>query len=338
MTTRKFNELRDALYGESPESEARVAKKTAALVDEFGLAELRTRRSQTQADLAKVMATTQSAVSRLERQRDVLVSTLRDYVAATGGRLRVVAEYDDFDVELRLPIAAEPLPQEIARNFDVVWQNQETRGLIRVGELKVGSGRYEFSYTVDATLDPEFQPFAAFPSLDQTYTNDELFGFFKDRVVFSAKPGSPDVAAALGLRAQDATPVELLERSWGWSPHDTIQIVPRAVALPNGPLRRYFLVSGVSHVSGSAEHVARLIASLEPGQVLGLREEPDNPSNPKAVVVTAEGDQVGWIPNYLVDEVHKYRDQITIYVEHANAPPVPPHLRLLCRLDRELAD
>lgn len=59
------------------------------------LAGIRVRRGKTQEDVADAMGTTQSAISRLERQNDVKVSTLADYVAATGGVLKVVAVYPD---------------------------------------------------------------------------------------------------------------------------------------------------------------------------------------------------------------------------------------------------
>lgn len=47
------------------------------------------------------MGTTQSSVSRIERQSDLLVATLSAYVAATGGRLRLVACYPDGEYDVR---------------------------------------------------------------------------------------------------------------------------------------------------------------------------------------------------------------------------------------------
>lgn len=44
----------------------------------------------------------QPSVSRLERQTDLYVSTLRRYIEAIGGRLEIHAVFPDFDVELRL--------------------------------------------------------------------------------------------------------------------------------------------------------------------------------------------------------------------------------------------
>jgi transcriptional regulator with XRE-family HTH domain len=69
------------------------------------LAGVRLARHMTQEQLAEGMDTTQSAISRLERQTDALVSTLDAYVAATGGILMVVAVYPGGDV---LPLTAPP--------------------------------------------------------------------------------------------------------------------------------------------------------------------------------------------------------------------------------------
>lgn len=55
------------------------------------LRELRQAVGETQASLAeKDAGFSQAAISRLEKQDDVLLSTLRRYVEALGGRLRLV--------------------------------------------------------------------------------------------------------------------------------------------------------------------------------------------------------------------------------------------------------
>jgi transcriptional regulator with XRE-family HTH domain len=66
------------------------------------LSDLRAEYEVTQVEVAAAIGTTQSAVSRLERQTDLRVSTLREYVAATGGRLRLIADYGDYQVEFTI--------------------------------------------------------------------------------------------------------------------------------------------------------------------------------------------------------------------------------------------
>lgn len=52
---------------------------------------LRKARKLTQVDLAKRLGIAQENVSRIEKRSDMLVSTLRSYVRAMGGDLRLVA-------------------------------------------------------------------------------------------------------------------------------------------------------------------------------------------------------------------------------------------------------
>ncbi|MEO5577260.1 MAG: helix-turn-helix domain-containing protein [Gaiellaceae bacterium] len=65
------------------------------------LRRLRLHRGLTQQQVAERLAMTQPEVSKLERRADVRLSTIRAYVAALGGRLRLVARFggDERDLE-----------------------------------------------------------------------------------------------------------------------------------------------------------------------------------------------------------------------------------------------
>lgn len=65
------------------------------------LRDLRRERGQTQNEVGRRMGMSQSDVSKLERRGDLRVSTMRSYVAATGGRLEIWAEYDERDGKVR---------------------------------------------------------------------------------------------------------------------------------------------------------------------------------------------------------------------------------------------
>lgn len=336
MGTTPFSELRDAHYAEHPEARERVAAKVARLRDELGLGELRERAQRTQAEIARKLGTAQSGVSRLEGQDDAKVSTLRDYVAATGGRLRLLAEYPDGEYEIVLGRADRP-----AHAFAVIWQDPDTRQFVHVGRLAAThDGRFAFAYTVDAELHRGFEPFDEMPDLDAAYEADGLFPFLADRVMSAADPAYDDLLDALGLTRDEATPVELLARSVAATDPeaDTVQVVPEPRVRPDGSEIRRFLVSGCRHAEPDAdrdEH-ARRIAKLRPGDALDLVDEPDNPNDPRAIQLRdADGHQVGWIPSYLIDSVHKRRGEGTFraLVERANGPGAPWHLRVLARLE-----
>lgn len=74
-------------------------KKIAARADELALEEItlggaRKATRKTQVAVAAKLKVGQDSVSRLEKRSDMLVSTLREYVAALGGRVRLVVEFE----------------------------------------------------------------------------------------------------------------------------------------------------------------------------------------------------------------------------------------------------
>jgi len=73
------------------------------------LAKVRKLRALAQATVAEAMGMDQSEISRLERRTDLLLSTLRRFVNATGGELHLVASYPDGDVEL---LVGSTLPED----------------------------------------------------------------------------------------------------------------------------------------------------------------------------------------------------------------------------------
>lgn len=59
------------------------------------LQELRRARAMTQTQLANALEVSQAQVSRIEKQADLLLSTLVSYVEAMGGELEIVARFPD---------------------------------------------------------------------------------------------------------------------------------------------------------------------------------------------------------------------------------------------------
>lgn len=74
----------------------RVEKRATALVaEEMALRDLRKARRQTQRSVARKLGIGQDSVSRLEQRSDLLLSTLRGYLASMGGSLELVARFPD---------------------------------------------------------------------------------------------------------------------------------------------------------------------------------------------------------------------------------------------------
>jgi len=82
----------------SPARRRKIENRAAELIaEEMTRQELRRARERTQVEVARKLGITQDSVSRLEQRTDLLLSTLRSYVAALGGRLSLIAEFPDHD-------------------------------------------------------------------------------------------------------------------------------------------------------------------------------------------------------------------------------------------------
>ena len=84
----------------TPERRRRVDDKKRELLAEMPLHELRRARALTQRDMAKKLKVNQPAVSKLEQRADVYVSSLRSYIEAVGGKLKIVAEFPEGEIAI----------------------------------------------------------------------------------------------------------------------------------------------------------------------------------------------------------------------------------------------
>jgi hypothetical protein len=99
MPRRPWREI-SARVRSDPERAARIAEGTRAILDAAALQRIRESRDLTQTALASSLEVSQARVSRLERQDDLYLSTLDEYVRAMGGELRVSVVFPDETIEL----------------------------------------------------------------------------------------------------------------------------------------------------------------------------------------------------------------------------------------------
>jgi len=90
-----------------PKWSAKDKEQIDALIIEIGqrvsaLQALRKELGLSQAELAEILQTTQSNVSKMEAGRDTKIAVLRKLVEAKGGHLKMVAEFDGREIELAI--------------------------------------------------------------------------------------------------------------------------------------------------------------------------------------------------------------------------------------------
>jgi len=95
--TKPFKNLRDKM---SPEAREASAKKAQQLLAELPLQELRQARHLSQEQLASVLHVRQAAISKMEHRTDMYISTLRSFIRAMGGDLKIIAQFPDGEVNI----------------------------------------------------------------------------------------------------------------------------------------------------------------------------------------------------------------------------------------------
>jgi DNA-binding transcriptional regulator YiaG len=98
MATRKWSEIKEKM---TPERRARLDAEVRREVLAMELRELRREAGKTQTEVAEIAEMTQAELSKFERRDDHLLSTLRRYVTALGGKLEVVAVFDNKRIALK---------------------------------------------------------------------------------------------------------------------------------------------------------------------------------------------------------------------------------------------
>lgn len=80
-----------------PERRKRIEKRALGTLKEINLRELRQAFALTQQQLAATLKINQAAISKMESQSDMYLSTLRRFLEAMGVQLKIVAEFPGGD-------------------------------------------------------------------------------------------------------------------------------------------------------------------------------------------------------------------------------------------------
>jgi transcriptional regulator with XRE-family HTH domain len=109
---RKWKEISRA----APEQREHARRHARAVVRRMKLDELRRGRSLSQEEMAEALGINQGAVSKIEHRADLYISTLRRFIHAVGGELRIMAQFPGGDpIEIELLSDIEPPVRNTAR-------------------------------------------------------------------------------------------------------------------------------------------------------------------------------------------------------------------------------
>jgi transcriptional regulator with XRE-family HTH domain len=96
--TKRFSELVRKLPKEQRD---RIAARRDEILADITLRELRQAFHLTQQQLAETLKVNQAAISKMESQSDMYISTLRRFLEAMGGKLKIVAEFADGEIVIK---------------------------------------------------------------------------------------------------------------------------------------------------------------------------------------------------------------------------------------------
>jgi hypothetical protein len=133
---------------------------------------------------------------------------------------------------------------------------------------------------------------------------------------------------------RDVSVAEVLGRTNGRRATDRVETILVPVPDALGRYRTHFFLRGVSHSPGAEE----MIAKLDPDELLTLVEDASNDYNRRARQLHARGHQLGYVPDYLVNDLDALESAgvvPAVFGERVNLRPQPAHYRLLCRIDCE---
>ena len=217
----------------------------------------------------------------------------------------------------------------VRRRLKVTWQDPKNRRYHQVGWLiQYADGSYGYEYLPTARSLQRFHPFLGFRDLERTYRSGQLFPFFAQRLLSPHRSDLPRLLSALAFDvAEPVEPVEFLARSGGRRGGDTVELLPEPVTEADGSTCWLFLVHGLRHLQGAGQ----VIDDLQPGDILGIQPQPDNPVNPRAMLVTRHGQALGWVPDPLLGDLRDISDP-HLEVVRANSAALGHHLRLLVKV------
>lgn len=95
-------QLREKILADPAGRAAYERARTEIKQHQASLTQVRKARFLAQATVAEAMGMDQSEISRLERRADLLLSTIRRFVQATGGDLILIAQYPEGEMELSI--------------------------------------------------------------------------------------------------------------------------------------------------------------------------------------------------------------------------------------------
>lgn len=179
----------------------------------------------------------------------------------------------------------------------LIWKDPKTRSNFTIGKLSRNE-KYRFEYYETAKETAEkagWAPLDAFPEY-KIYESDALFPVFSSRLPDRKRRDIKKILEKYELSEFDE--FELLRKSGARLPIDTYEFID-PIFPDSETIERDFYVMGIRHHAACAGNDCTLLPQINAGDLLLLKEEPENEYDSFAIrVLTKSGEHLGYIPRY----------------------------------------
>ena len=110
----------------------------------------------------------------------------------------------------------------------LVWKDVRTGNKYKVAELYKKDGKFYFKYILENLQEAKnngFELLIAFPQINATYENPQLFAVFSSRLPEATRPEIKEILKTYGMTDYDE--FELLKRSGAKLPTDNYEFIGR---------------------------------------------------------------------------------------------------------------
>ncbi|WP_157833202.1 HIRAN domain-containing protein [Oceanospirillum maris] len=202
-----------------------------------------------------------------------------------------------------------------------------------MAKLTNADGTYQLGYTKGINSSPRFKPFARMQDTRKIYYSEDIFPFFKNRILPKNRPEFKKILRWLDLENQEFDPLVYLAISGGARITDSYMVVP----LPekeNGKYKLKFLINGIRYIE---EKVKKRIEKINKKQKLKYKIDESNIHDENAISLHIDDEsnsKIGFCPRYLASDIKKLitlenDENAEFYIERVNLD-APYQYKILC--------
>jgi hypothetical protein len=224
------------------------------------------------------------------------------------------------------------------KSIFIAWQDKVTRCWHPVAKLTYDDIKkvYRLNYTKGAILNPRFKKFSHLDDVKKVYESEEIFPFFRNRLVNKNRAEYRDILNWLDINSEENA-IDILSITGAERSTDNFRVIPLPKKYGLDEYRIDFLCNGISHLS---DYEKSNIQTLNKETAISYKLE-SHPYDNNAVALfdDEKGMKIGYCPRYLSSDIrelitHSKIKEKKFSIRKVN-PDAPYQYKLLCTFRTE---